>query len=114
MVNVLQRCATIVVQNSLREGFGLTVTEGMWKGAPVLSNRRACDPRHQVRDGLDGRLVDDPENVEELADAIALMLADQSRLQDWGASAQRRAHEEFMVYKQLARWGRLVTQFLPP
>ena len=36
MVNALQRCSAIVVQNSHREGFGLTVTEAMWKGVPVL------------------------------------------------------------------------------
>lgn len=112
MVNVLQRCATIVVQNSLREGFGLTVTEAMWKSVPVLSNRKACGPRHQVRDGLDGRLVDDPEDVDALADMMAAMLAIPGLLDEWGENAQLRAHDEFMVYKQLRSWGRLVTEFL--
>jgi len=112
MVNVLQRCAAIVVQNSVREGFGLTVTEGMWKGAPVLSNRKACGPRHQVRDGLDGRLVDDPEDVDAVADMMAAMLAIPGLLQEWGDNAQRRAHDEFMIYKQLSSWGRLVSTFL--
>lgn len=52
MVNALQRTSSIVAQNSLREGFGLTVTEAMWKHIPVLTNRRACGPRQQVRDDI--------------------------------------------------------------
>ena len=57
MVNALQRASSIVVQNSLREGFGLTVAEAMWKRIPVLTNERACGPRHQVRHLVDGFLV---------------------------------------------------------
>jgi trehalose synthase len=60
MVNALQRTSTIAVQNSLREGFGLTIAEAMWKRIPVLSNSRACGPRQQVRDGVDGRLIRNP------------------------------------------------------
>jgi trehalose synthase len=48
MVNALQRTSTIVVQNSLREGRGLTIAEAMWKRIPVLINSRACGPRQQV------------------------------------------------------------------
>lgn len=104
MVNALQRASSIVVQNSLREGFGLTITEAMWKHVPILSNARACGPRQQVRDGLDGRLVEDPEDVVALADAIAEMLADPAARDDMGRSAQRRAHQEFLVFSQLRSW----------
>ena len=58
MVNALQRCSTVVVQNSLREGFGLTATEAMWKQVPVLGTR-ACGIRQQIRDGVDGVLSED-------------------------------------------------------
>jgi trehalose synthase len=108
MVNALQRASTVVVQNSLREGFGLTVAEAMWKRVPVLTNSRACGPRQQVRDGLDGRLVADPENRGELQRALADMLADPARLERWGYSAQRRVHEQFLVFDQLRAWGRLI------
>ena len=64
MVNALQRCSSIVVQNSLREGFGLTVTEAMWKQCAVLGSR-ACGIRQQIRDGIDGRLVADAEDPEQ-------------------------------------------------
>ena len=107
MVNALQRASTIVAQNSLREGFGLTIAEAMWKRVPILTNSRACGPRQQVRDGLDGRLVADPEDRGELERALADMLADPARLERWGHSAQRRVHEHFLVFDQLRAWGRL-------
>lgn len=109
MVNALQRASTIVVQNSLREGFGLTIAEAMWKRIPVLSNSRACGPRQQVRDGLDGCMVSDPENRVELQAALRGMLSDSARLERWGYSAQRRVHEHFLVFGQLLAWGRLLS-----
>jgi trehalose synthase len=108
MVNALQRASSIVVQNSLREGFGLTIAEAMWKRVPVLTNSRACGPRQQVRDGLDGRLIADPENPAELERALDEMLADSERLERWGQSAQRRVHDQFLVLTQLRAWGRLL------
>jgi trehalose synthase len=108
MVNGLQRASTIVAQNSLREGFGLTIAEAMWKRIPILSNARACGPRQQVRDGLDGRLVADPEDRVELQRALGEMLSDPARLERWGHSAQRRAHDQFLVFGQLRAWGRLL------
>ena len=116
MVNALQRASTIVVQNSLREGFGLTITEAMWKRIPVLSNSQACGPRQQVRDGLDGRLVRDPEDEEELQRVLNTMLADSEGRQRWGRSAQRHVHERFLVVAQLRSWAHLVGSLLstPP
>ena len=109
-VNALQRASTIVVQNSLREGFGLTATEAMWKGKPVLANTRAAGLRLQIRDGLDGRLINDPEDADALAAAMHQMLADSDLLDAWGHSAQRRAHDFFLIFSQLRRWLRLLTQ----
>lgn len=103
MVNALQRCSTIVAQNSLREGFGLTVTEAMWKHAAVMGSR-AAGIRQQVRDGLDGRLVADPADPAEVASVLDEMLADPRARQAWGRSAQRRVHDEFLIFTQLRRW----------
>jgi trehalose synthase len=110
IVNALQRSSSIAVQNSLREGFGLTITEAMWKRIPVLSNSRACGPRQQVRDRLDGRLVADPEDTDELAAALAEMLADPEGREAWGQSAQHRVQEEFLVFSQLQKWLRLLAE----
>jgi trehalose synthase len=116
MVNALQRASTIVVQNSLREGFGLTIAEAMWKRVPVLTNSRACGPRQQVRDGLDGRLIGDPEDPQQIRQAIDDMLTDADRLDRWGQSAQRRVHDQFLILGQLRAWGRLLITLLsrPP
>ena len=107
MVNALQRASTVVVQNSLREGFGLTITEAMWKGRPVLSNSRACGPRQQIRSGVDGEMISDPQDVEAIAHAIERMLADPVQLERWGRNAERRAHDHFLIYTQLRHWLRL-------
>jgi trehalose synthase len=108
LVNALQRASTIVAQNSLREGFGLTIAEAMWKRVPILSNSHACGPRQQVRDGLDGRLIADPESRDELRRVLGEMLSDPARLERWGYSAQRRAHDRFLVFDQLRSWGKVL------
>jgi trehalose synthase len=112
LVNALQRASTIAVQNSLREGFGLTIAEAMWKRVPVLSNARACGPRQQVRDGLDGRLVRDPEDEAELRLALDDMLSDPRRLEQWGRAAQRHVHDRFLLFTQLRDWGRLIGELI--
>ncbi|HVC30330.1 MAG TPA: glycosyltransferase, partial [Steroidobacteraceae bacterium] len=57
LVNALQRRAAVVIQKSLREGFGLTLTEAMWKGAAVIAGRTG-GLRHQIEDGVSGFLVE--------------------------------------------------------
>jgi trehalose synthase len=108
MVNALQSSSDIVAQNSLREGFGLTVAEAMWKGKPVLGSARACGVRLQVRDGVDGVLVADPEDAEEIAEAMHGMLADEDQLEAWGSTAQRRVYDEFLIFEELHRWLELL------
>jgi trehalose synthase len=104
MVNALQRVSDIVVQNSLREGFGLTVSEAMWKRTPILGSATACGVRLQVRDRIDGRLVHDPEDVHAIASVLAEMLGDSDRLEEWGRSGQRRVHENFLIFSELSGW----------
>jgi trehalose synthase len=109
MVNALQRCASVVVQNSLREGFGLTATEAMWKASAVMGSR-AVGLRQQIRDGLDGRLVRRPGDPAEVARVLDEMLADEHARDAWGRSAQLRAHHEFLIFTQLRRWIELLTE----
>ncbi|MDQ3950286.1 MAG: glycosyltransferase [Gemmatimonadota bacterium] len=108
MVNALQSSSDIVAQNSLREGFGLTVAEAMWKGKPVLGSARACGVRLQVRDRVNGVLVADPEDAEEIAEAMHRMLADEDQLEAWGSTAQRRVYDEFLIFEELRRWLELL------
>jgi trehalose synthase len=110
LVNALQRASSVIVQNSLREGFGLTIAEAMWKRIPVLTNSQACGPRTQARDGLDGRLIDDPTNVQEIQRVITGMLSAPEQWEHWGRNGQRRVHELFLVTSQLRQWAHLFTQ----
>ena len=75
MVNALQRHAAVVVQKSLQEGFGLTVTEAMWKGAAGRRERRRRHrrPDRRRRDGL---LLDDPADLDALAAGLRRLLGD--------------------------------------
>lgn len=104
MVNALHRVSTIVAQNSLREGFGLTITEAMWKRVPVFTNRQACGPRQQVRDHLDGRLIRDPEDADEIATTLIEMLCSPDELEAYARTAQHRVHERFLIFTQLRHW----------
>ena len=103
MVNALQRCSSVVVQNSLREGFGLTVTEAMWKQCGVLGSR-ACGIRQQIRDGVDGRLIPDSQDPQRIAELLDITLDDLPGRKRSGHSAQRRVHSEFLVFTQVRRW----------
>lgn len=103
MVNALQRCSSVVVQNSLREGFGLTVTEAMWKQCCVLGSR-ACGIRAQLRDDVDGRFIPDPRDPDGIADVLDAVLDDLPGRARLGRTAQRRVHDEFLVFTQVRRW----------
>jgi trehalose synthase len=107
MVNALQRCSTVVVQNSIREGFGLPVTEAMWKRVPLIGTH-ACGLRQQIRDGIDGLLIRDPRDPDELAWALEELLKDPVKRHVMARTAQRRVHEEFLIFTQLRRWLRLL------
>lgn len=112
MVNAVQRASTIVVQNSIREGFGLTVTEAMWKHTAVLSNMQACGPRQQIRDGVDGRMINSPENIEQLGLTLIDMLQRPEDRGVWGMNAQRRVHQDFLIFSQLRKWLKLLNEQL--
>ena len=109
MVNVLQRCSTIVAQNSLREGFGLTVTEGMWKRAPILGTH-AAGIREQIKEGVHGRRVTHPDDSAEIATVLDEMLAAKKEREIWGRNAERRATHRYLVFAQIHRWLDVITQ----
>ncbi len=107
MVNALQHSSVIVAQNSLREGFGLTATEALWKAIPVMGTQ-ACGLRQQIRDGVDGRLVNHAEDPVEIARVLDEMLENNLARERWARNAQLRASNEFLIFTQLSRWLRLL------
>jgi trehalose synthase len=102
-VNALQRSSTLVVQNSIREGFGLTATEAMWKQVPVMV-ASAAGLRQQARDEIDGRVVCDLEDPQEIARTLAVMLQDERGRESWGGSGRRSVYGRFLIFPQLATW----------
>ena len=107
MVNALQRCSTVVVQNSLREGFGLTATEAMWKTVCVVASR-AFGLRQQIRSGIDGVVVQDPEDPDEIAVRLDDILEDVPKRDYMARNGRQRVHDEFLIFTQLCHWLRLL------
>ncbi|UCF94026.1 MAG: glycosyltransferase [Desulfobacterales bacterium] len=103
MVNAIQRCSSLVVQNSLQEGFGLTATEAMWKKIPVLGTF-SCGLRQQIRDGIDGRLTANPKDPKEIAENLDYMLTSSAKLEKWGRQAQHRVYNQFLIFSQVQKW----------
>ena len=111
MVNALQSCSSMVVQNSLQEGFGLTATEAMWKRIPVLGTK-ACGLRRQIRDGREGFLTTNPSDPKEVAANIERMLVKPKRLEKWGRRAQKRVHKNFLIFNQIEKWMQCLDQLV--
>ncbi|MFD7819336.1 glycosyltransferase [Streptomyces sp. NPDC059785] len=106
MVNALQRRAAVVAQKSLAEGFGLTVTEAMWKGRPVVASA-VGGIRDQIHDGVHGLLVDDPTDGAAFAARTAGLVHDPKRAVSLGAGARERAREHFLDDRQLRQQAAL-------
>ncbi|MCF7890642.1 glycosyltransferase [Candidatus Bipolaricaulota bacterium] len=102
LVNVIQRVSSVVLQKSLKEGFGLTVTEAMWKGSPVVVSDVGGIPL-QVTDGETGFLVD-PEDYEEVASRILAILNDSELGAKLGGSAHSNVKEHFLITRHLLDW----------
>jgi trehalose synthase len=104
-INAFQRVADVVVQKSVREGFGLTVSEALWKGRPVVGGR-AGGIVLQIRDGFDGYLV---SSVEECAARVIDLLADPVGVDAMGAQGREHVRRNFLATRELEDWLRLLT-----
>ena len=102
-INAFQRVANVVVQKSLREGFGLTVSEALWKGRPVVGGR-AGGIKLQIRDGYDGYLVD---SIDECARRVIDLLADPVGADALGAQGREHVRDNFLSTRELEDWLRL-------
>jgi trehalose synthase len=108
IVNALQRRANVVVQKSLAEGFGLTVTEAMWKARPVVAGR-VGGIQDQIDDGANGILVD-PRDLTAFGNAVKLLVEDTTRADRLGTAAHRRVWERYLVPQYLGAYLELVAE----
>jgi trehalose synthase len=107
MVNALQRHATIVAQKSLREGFGLTVTEAMWKSRPVIASA-VGGIRDQIEHGVSGLLLKNPSDLDAFAGAITQLLANRGFAERLGRNAKRRVMHNYLGLRILAHYEDLI------
>lgn len=107
LVNALQSQAAVVLQKSIREGFGLTVTEAMWKGTPVIGGN-VGGIRYQIEDGENGYLVD---SIEEAAERIVKLIQDEELCQRMGENAHETVKDNFLMIRLLEEYIDLLGGF---
>ena len=110
LVNALQRHAAVVLQKSTREGFGLTVTEAMWKGAAVVGGD-VGGIRHQIKDEWNGFLVKTPD---EAAARMVQLLKNPELRGRIGARAKESVREKFLMSRLLEDWLDLLIKYERP
>jgi trehalose synthase len=99
-INALQRASTLIVQKSLREGFGLTVTEALWKGKPTIAGEVGGIPS-QVIHKITGVLV---HSVEGCAYQIRYLLTHPEFAAQLGRSGHEHVKENFLITSNVKRW----------
>ena len=108
LVNSIQRFSTILVQNSIREGFCLAVTEGLWKGKPMVATNVGGIPI-QIRDTEEGFLVE-PNNKDQFAERIIEVLKNPSLATEMGNKAKERVRKHFLTTRLLSDYLDLLTE----
>jgi len=99
LVNVLQRVSRVIVQKSTKEGFGLSVTEALWKGTPVVASRVGGIPL-QVIDEKTGYLLD-PDDEEGFAEKIVLLIKDEKLRRKMGEAGREHVRKNFLITRLL-------------
>jgi len=100
LVNTLQRKAAVVLQKSIREGFGLTVAEAMWKGTPVIGGN-VGGIRYQIKDGENGYLV---SSVQEAGERIVTLIKDEKLRERMGMKARQSVQQNFLLTRLLEQY----------
>jgi trehalose synthase len=111
IVNALQRHATIVVQKSLAEGFGLTVAEAMWKARPVVASGIG-GIQDQIENGRSGILLADPADLAAYGAALVRLLHDRAGAEQMGVAAHERVREQFLNMRHLIQYEHLFETLL--
>jgi trehalose synthase len=109
-INALQRISAVIVQKSTKEGFGLTVTEAMWKGKPVVASNIGGIPL-QITDGESGFLLP-PHGIDGFADRITKLLQDPDLAERIGNRAREKVLKKFLITRMLGDYLGLLSEML--
>jgi trehalose synthase len=111
IVNALQRHADVVVQKSLAEGFGLTVSEAMWKARPVVGSR-VGGIQDQIQSGQSGVLISDPHDLTAYGEAVTKLLTELGYAREMGDAAKLRVRDHFLGPYSLMRYFGLIYRLI--
>lgn len=110
LVNALQKSASVIIQKSLREGFGLTVTEALWKSKPVVASMIGGIPV-QIENEKSGFLVEPTDN-REFARRIIQLLKDPKLCAELGEKGKQKVKEHFLITRLLKDYTDLVKEVI--
>jgi trehalose synthase len=113
IVNALQRTASVVLQKSLAEGFGLTVAEAMWKQRAVIASRIG-GIRDQIDHEHSGILISDPRDLAEVGSAVRGVLTDSERALRLGTAARESVQRHFLGPHHLGRYFEVIRRLVGP
>lgn len=99
-VNAFQRVSKVILQKSIKEGFGLTVAEGMWKKTPVIGGN-VGGIKLQIDDGINGFLVN---TINETAEKIIYILKNPKKAREIGEAGHTKIKNEFLLIKHVERY----------
>ncbi len=99
-VNAFQRISNVVLQKSIREGFGMTVTEALWKETPVIGGN-VGGIKLQIENGINGFLVN---SIEETAERVIYLLNNPKILKEMGKKGHEKVKREFLLTKHVENY----------
>lgn len=109
-VNALQRISSVIIQKSIKEGFGLVVAEALWKGTPVVASNVGGIPL-QIMDGENGFLVD-PHDNQGFADRIIRILQDPDLSKEMGRKGKEHVRKNFLITRLLMDYLDLLVEMV--
>jgi trehalose synthase len=110
LVNILQRISEVIIQKSIREGFGLTITEALWKETPVVASNVGGIPL-QITDGEDGFLFE-PNDLDGFAKKIIEILKDPEAYKEVGKKGKEKVRNNFLITRLLGDYLDLLNETL--
>lgn len=110
LVNVLQRISTVVIQKSVREGFGLTVSEALWKGTPVIASN-VGGISLQIKNGENGYLLN-PNDIDGFAKRVIELIGDEEKRKEMGKKGKEYVRKNFLITRLLHDYIDILTYIL--
>jgi len=110
LVNILQRASAVIIQKSIREGFGLTVTEALWKGRPVVASNVGGIPL-QIQNGESGFLLD-PKDENGFADSVLQCLRNPTEAKRMGRNGREVVRQNFLITRLLLNYLQVLGEII--